>query len=101
VDFPHELRERRTGRHLSQLDLALRAGTTQRHLSFIETGRSRPSREMVLHLAEKLEVPLRELEHLTAEARDAFMNKRKPDFDAWRHDGWAPYTSAAADAQEA
>jgi enoyl-CoA hydratase/carnithine racemase len=36
-----------------------------------------------------------------AEARDAFMNKRKPDFDAWRHDGWAPYTSAAADAQEA
>ncbi|MCK9897192.1 SigE family RNA polymerase sigma factor [Frankia sp. AgB32] len=40
MDFPHALRERRTRRQLSQLDLALRAGTTQRHLSFIESGRS-------------------------------------------------------------
>src|SRR6478735_11241463 len=54
------LREWRTRRHLSQLDLANLAGVTTRHLSFVETGRSRPSREMVLHLAEHLEVPLRD-----------------------------------------
>ncbi len=45
---------------MSQLDLALEAEISARHLSFLETGRSRPSREMVLNLAERLEVPLRE-----------------------------------------
>src|ERR1041384_5107461 len=50
----------RTKRRLSQLDLALEAGVSTRHLSFLETGRSRPSEQMVLHLAEQLEVPLRE-----------------------------------------
>jgi transcriptional regulator with XRE-family HTH domain len=45
---------------MSQLDLASIAGVSARHLSFVETGRSRPSREMVLHLAETLDVPLRE-----------------------------------------
>jgi transcriptional regulator with XRE-family HTH domain len=60
VDFSRALRERRTRRHLSQLDLALRAGTTQRHLSFIESGRSVPGRNMVVRLAESLELPLRE-----------------------------------------
>jgi transcriptional regulator with XRE-family HTH domain len=50
----------RTRRRLSQLDLALEAGVSARHLSFVETGRSRPSEQMVLHLAEHLEVPLRE-----------------------------------------
>jgi len=64
VDFPHALRERRTRRHLSQLDLALRAGTTQRHLSFIESGRSAPGRDMVVRLAESLELPLRERNEL-------------------------------------
>jgi transcriptional regulator with XRE-family HTH domain len=54
------LREWRVRRHLSQLDLATGAGISARHLSFVETGRSRPSREMVLHLADHLEVPLRE-----------------------------------------
>jgi transcriptional regulator with XRE-family HTH domain len=54
------LREWRQRRHLSQLDVSLDAAVSARHLSFIETGRSRPSREMVLHLAEYLEVPLRE-----------------------------------------
>src|SRR5262245_197275 len=44
----------------SQLDLALEADVTPRHLSFVETGRSRPSREMVLLLASALDVPLRE-----------------------------------------
>jgi transcriptional regulator with XRE-family HTH domain len=54
------LREWRRRRHLSQLELALEAGVSTRHLSFVETGRSRPSAEMVLHLAEQLEVPLRD-----------------------------------------
>lgn len=60
VDFPTALRERRTRRRLSQLELAQRAGTTQRHLSFLESGRSEPGREMVVRLAESLELPLRE-----------------------------------------
>jgi transcriptional regulator with XRE-family HTH domain len=50
----------RSRRRLSQLNLAGNAGISTRHLSFIETGRSQPSREMILHLAETLEVPLRE-----------------------------------------
>src|SRR5690242_6944737 len=50
----------RTRRRLSQLDLALEAGVSARHLSFVETGRSKPSEQMVLHLAEHLDVPLRE-----------------------------------------
>jgi transcriptional regulator with XRE-family HTH domain len=54
------LRDWRRRRRLSQLDLALEAGISARHLSFVETGRSRPSAQMVLHLAEQLEVPLRE-----------------------------------------
>jgi transcriptional regulator with XRE-family HTH domain len=45
---------------MSQLDLALTAGVSSRHISFIETGRSRPSRNMVLRLAETLDLPLRE-----------------------------------------
>ena len=53
------LRDWRTRRRLSQLDLASDAGISSRHLSFVETGRSRPSREMVLHLADHLDVPLR------------------------------------------
>jgi transcriptional regulator with XRE-family HTH domain len=64
VDFPHALRERRTRHHLSQLELALRAGTTQRHLSFIESGRSAPGRNMVVRLAESLELSLRERNEL-------------------------------------
>ena len=54
------LREWRLRRHVSQLALATRSAVSARHLSFIETGRARPSREMVLHLAERLEIPLRE-----------------------------------------
>lgn len=54
------LREWRQRRRLSQLDLALEANVSTRHLSFVESGRAQPSREMVLHLAERLEVPLRE-----------------------------------------
>lgn len=54
------LREWRARRRLSQLDLALEAEISTRHLSFLETGRAQPSRAMVLHLAEQLEIPLRE-----------------------------------------
>jgi transcriptional regulator with XRE-family HTH domain len=54
------LREWRLRRRLSQLELALEAGISSRHLSFVETGRSRPSADMVLHLAEELDVPLRD-----------------------------------------
>ncbi|MCQ1835399.1 helix-turn-helix domain-containing protein [Neorhizobium galegae] len=54
------LREWRRRRRMSQLNLALEADISQRHLSFIESGRAAPSRDMLLHLAERLEVPLRE-----------------------------------------
>jgi transcriptional regulator with XRE-family HTH domain len=54
------LREWRQRRNVSQLQLATGSAVSTRHLSFIETGRARPSREMVLHLAERLEVPLRD-----------------------------------------
>lgn len=54
------LREWRQRRRLSQLDLACEADISTRHLSFVETGRAVPSRDMVLHLAERLDIPLRE-----------------------------------------
>lgn len=55
-----KLKEWRERRRMSQLDLALEAEISTRHLSFLETGRAQPSRDMVLRLAEHLEVPLRE-----------------------------------------
>ena len=58
------LRDWRRRRRLSQLDLALEAGVSARHLSFLETGRAKPSREMVLHLSEQLDVPLRDRNRL-------------------------------------
>ncbi|MFF2527111.1 helix-turn-helix domain-containing protein [Streptomyces liangshanensis] len=54
------LRDWRRRRRISQLDLALRADSSARHISFVETGRARPSEEMVLRLAEHLDVPVRE-----------------------------------------
>lgn len=54
------LREWRQRRRMSQLELACEADVSARHLSFVESGRARPSREMVLHLAERLDIPLRE-----------------------------------------
>ena len=65
------LREWRRRRRLSQFDLALEAGVSARHLSFVETGRSRPSAEMVVHLAEQLDVPLRERNQLLLAAGHA------------------------------
>ena len=58
--FPPLLRSWRRKRRLSQLGLALESGVSQRHLSFLESGRARPSRSMILQLSETLEVPLRE-----------------------------------------
>jgi transcriptional regulator with XRE-family HTH domain len=54
------LREWRQRRQLSQLDLSLAAEVSARHLSFVETGRSKPTSEMILRLTEHLEVPLRD-----------------------------------------
>src|SRR5499427_6067429 len=58
--FPALLRDWRTRRGLSQLDLALAADVSARHVSFLETGRAQPSREMVLRLGATLNVPLRD-----------------------------------------
>lgn len=58
------LREWRERRRLSQLELSLRAQTSTRHLSFVETGRSQPTPQMILRLAEQLDVPLRERNEL-------------------------------------
>src|SRR5215468_10645552 len=60
IHIGDHLREWRQRRRLSQLDLAGEAEISARHLSFVETGRATPSREMVLKLAERLDVPLRE-----------------------------------------
>jgi transcriptional regulator with XRE-family HTH domain len=62
------LRDWRSRRHLSQLALATEARISTRHLSYLETGRARPSRDMVLHLCEHLAVPLRERNVLLAAA---------------------------------
>ena len=77
------LRDWRLRRRRSQLDLSNEASVSARHLSFVETGRSRPSRELVLHLAEHLDVPLRERNALLLAA------------------GYAPtYRQTALDAEE-
>ncbi len=63
-----QLREWRQRRRLSQLDLSVDAEVSTRHLSFVETGRAMPSREMVLRLADRLDVPLRERNRLLTAA---------------------------------
>jgi transcriptional regulator with XRE-family HTH domain len=72
------VREWRQRRRLSQLELALEADISARHLSFVETGRSRPSRDMVLHLAELLDVPLRERNMLLLAAGYAPAFRERP-----------------------
>jgi transcriptional regulator with XRE-family HTH domain len=72
------LREWRRRRRLSQLDVALQSAVSARHLSFVETGRSRPSRELVLHLAERLDVPLEERNALLLAAGYAPIYRRTP-----------------------
>ena len=68
TSFGSQLREWRQRRRMSQLDLASEAELSTRHLSFVETGRSRPSRDTVLRLAEALELPLRRRNQLLAAA---------------------------------
>lgn len=72
------LRDWRARRRLSQLGLALEAGVSQRHLSFLESGRARPSRERVLQLAEHLELPLRERNQLLLAAGYAPVYAERP-----------------------
>ena len=76
------LREWRQRRRLTQLDLALDADVSPRHLSFVETGRAQPSREMLLHLSEELEIPLRERNTLLVAAGFAPMFKERKLDDA-------------------
>ncbi|GAA3153565.1 MULTISPECIES: helix-turn-helix domain-containing protein [Nonomuraea] len=66
--FGSLLRSWRQRRRVSQLDLAIEAGVSARHVSFLETGRARPSREMVTRLAEELDVPLRHRNRLLVAA---------------------------------
>lgn len=72
------LRQWRERRRLSQLDLSITAGISTRHLSFVETGRSAPSREMVLRLADHLDVPLRERNQLLLSAGFAPVYRETP-----------------------
>ena len=101
------LREWRQRRHLSQFDLAFESDISTRHLSFVETGRSQPSRDMVLHLAEQLDVPLRERNTLLVAAGYAPVFAERPltdpSLDAVRHavdmvlSGHEPYPALAID----
>jgi len=76
------LRDWRKRRRLSQLDLAYDAEISQRHLSFLEIGRSQPSREMILRLAEQLDIPLRERNVLLTAAGFAAVFPERPLDDA-------------------
>jgi len=75
------LRRWRGRRRLSQLELALESGISARHLSFVENGRSVPSRETILRLAEELDLPLRERNHLLLAAGYAPVYSEAP-FDS-------------------
>jgi transcriptional regulator with XRE-family HTH domain len=103
------LRDWRTRRHLSQLDLALDAGISARHLSFVETGRSNPSSELLLRLADQLQIPLRDRNKLLLAAgyaprfqqRELDAAELKPVRDAIGHvlAGHEPYPALAVDRQ--
>jgi transcriptional regulator with XRE-family HTH domain len=84
--FGTHLRTWRTARQLSQEALAGRAGVSPRHLSFVENGRSQPSRELVLALAGALDVPLRDRNTLLAAAGFAAVYRASPlDGDELRY----------------
>ena len=105
--FPDLLRDWRQRRRFSQLELSAISGVSTRHLSFLETGRSRPSRDMVLTLAEHLGVPLRERNILltTAGFAPAFSHRPldAPEMSAVRAAveqvlaGHEPYPAVAVD----
>ena len=77
-EFGNLLRAWRQTRRVSQLELSSASGVSTRHLSFIETGRAKPSREMVLRLADELEVPLRDQNKLLVAAGYAPAFKARP-----------------------
>lgn len=79
------IRDWRQRRHLSQLELACDADISTRHLSFIETGRATPSRDMVLRLAERLDVPLRARNTLLVSAGFAPLYSERPLNDPALH----------------
>jgi transcriptional regulator with XRE-family HTH domain len=79
--FGFALVEARSNARLSQLELALRAGTTQRHLSFLERGRSKPGSGLVIRLAESIELPLRERNALLLSAGYAPVYPQTPISD--------------------
>src|SRR5262249_16068405 len=101
------LRDWRQRRHLSQLALACEAEISSRHLSFMETGRAAPRREMILNLAEQLKVPLRERNVLLVAGGYAPMFRERsldaPELDAARQAidlvlrGHEPYPALAID----
>ena len=105
--FGPVLRDWRERRRLSQQELSLAADVSARHLSFLETGRSQPSRKMVLSLADHLEVPLRERNDLLAAAGFAPVYPQRPlDAPEMRSvraavdqilEGHEPYPAVAAD----
>ncbi len=76
--FGEHLRQWRQRRRMSQLDLSAEADISTRHLSFVETGRSLPSREMVLRLFERLDVPLRDRNTMLMAAGYAPMYRERP-----------------------
>jgi transcriptional regulator with XRE-family HTH domain len=77
-DVGGHLREWRQRRRMTQMDLALEAEISTRHLSFVETGRAQPSREMVLHLCDRLDVPLRDRNTLLMAAGYAPVYAQRP-----------------------
>jgi transcriptional regulator with XRE-family HTH domain len=107
LGFAGELRQWRARRHVSQLELAMRAGTTQRYVSFVEGGRSVPGRAVVVRLAEALDVPLRERNALLLSAGYAPLYEETPLDDpklgpvraALEHvlDGHQPYPAVITD----
>lgn len=105
--FPQLLRSWRQKRRLSQLDLSLAAGLSQRHLSFLETGRSNPSRQSIAQLGEALEMPAAEYDSLLVSAGYAALSEhlhwaeetRRAVELSVRHilDGHSPYPAVAVD----
>jgi len=105
--FPGFLRNWRKRRRMSQLDLSLSAGMSQRHVSFLETGRSKPSRFAIAQLAEALEMPAAEVDTMLLSAGFAPSSSR----DGWEDDvqqaidasidhvltGHAPYPAVSID----
>ena len=84
-EFGAGLKQWRQQRRMSQLELGLSANVSARHISFLETGRSRPSRSMVMQLCEELAVPLPERNHLlTAAGLAPAYQKRDLDADDMR-----------------